>query len=66
LAWIVNSHGKEIEKQLVFNYRQADYLNNVYDYEIQELYNYKTKGPDVDDFGQGQDGYVELILEGKD
>ncbi len=62
LAWIVNSHGTEAKKQLVFNYRQADYLDSVYDFEMQEVYNYSTKGPDVDDFGQGQDGYVELVL----
>ncbi|GAB1857241.1 hypothetical protein MHTCC0001_20770 [Flavobacteriaceae bacterium MHTCC 0001] len=63
MAWILKKHGAASSKTLVFNYKQADRLNEIDRPHMKATYNYKTVWPDVNDFGIGDDGYVKLILE---
>lgn len=64
MAWIVKSHGNEDKKNLFFNYKQAQYLGNVYHSDMKEEYNYTAQGPQVDEFGQGLDGYIKMVFDG--
>ena len=63
MAWILKKHGAASEKTFVFNYKQGNRLLDVDDFQMKQTYNYKTLWPDVNEFGQGTDGYVKLILE---
>jgi len=63
MAWILKKHGTESSKTFVFNYKQGDRLLDVNNSQMKQTYNYKTMWPDVNEFGQGKDGYVKLTLD---
>lgn len=63
MAWILRNHGAASEKTFVFNYKQGDRLLDVDDDHMKQLYNYETLWPDVDQFGNGTDGYLKLTLD---
>lgn len=63
MAWILKKHGTDTLKTFVFNYKQSDRLIEVDDDQMKHKYNYLTLWPDVDEFGNGTDGYVKLSLD---
>ncbi len=63
MASIINNHQLEDHKTLVFNYRQGDRLLDIDDETIKQKYNYSTLWPDVDEWGNGVDGYVKIIID---
>ena len=63
MAWILKKHGSTSGKNFVFNYKQSDRLLDVDNFQMKQTYNYNTLWPDVNEFGQGTDGYIKLILE---
>ncbi|MFD2562357.1 ComEC/Rec2 family competence protein [Aquimarina rubra] len=63
IASILNNHPVESHKTLVFNYKQGERLLDVDDDLSKKKYNYDTIWPDVDEWGNGIDGYVKLIIE---
>ncbi|MDO5981595.1 MBL fold metallo-hydrolase [Flavivirga spongiicola] len=63
LAQIVKSHGTEKLKTLVFNYRQFERFTDLDNLQLKNKYKYQTIWPDVDQFGNGHDGYIKLNLE---
>ncbi len=58
IAWILKKN--PAQKTLVFNYRQANRLSILENENLQKKYQYKLRWPDVDEFGQGTDGYVKV------
>lgn len=62
MAWILKKHGAGHLKSLVFNYIQWNRLEDVYDPYMKNLYNYRVIVPDVDEWGNGLDGYVKIKL----
>ncbi|NHF58111.1 MBL fold metallo-hydrolase [Flavobacteriaceae bacterium TP-CH-4] len=63
LAWIVKSHGADTFKTMVFNYRQGERLLAIDNSASKQKYNYGVLWPDVDQWGNGTDGYVKLTLD---
>ena len=62
IAWILKSHQSHSPKKLVFNYMQQDRLIDVESSDGKAMYNYETLWPDVDEFGNGKDGYIKLTF----
>lgn len=62
MAWILKSHEVEADKTFVFNYKQGERLQDVDDHIIKEKYNYDVIWPDIDVWGNGKDGYIQLTI----
>ncbi|MBK9983316.1 MAG: MBL fold metallo-hydrolase [Saprospiraceae bacterium] len=62
LASIIQSNGNPSQKNIVFNYRQRNRFQHIDIEEIKNKYNFKCFWPDVDEFGQGKDGYYLLTI----
>ncbi len=62
MASILNNHPVDSYKTFVFNYKQGDRLLDIDDDMCKQKYNYDTLWPDVDEWGNGVDGYVKLII----
>ncbi|WP_299436718.1 MBL fold metallo-hydrolase [uncultured Aquimarina sp.] len=62
MASILNNHPVASYKTFVFNYKQGDRLLDIDDDMSKQKYNYDTLWPDVDEWGNGVDGYVKLRI----
>ncbi len=62
LAWILKEHQEHQPKTFVFNYRQTRKYDEIEDPNIKAAYKYETLWPDVDEFGNGDNGYVKLHI----
>ena len=62
LSALVRSHNAQETKKLVFNYKQQQRLDEINLQDIQSKYNFQCLWPDVDEFGNGRDGYFKLEL----
>jgi hypothetical protein len=62
LARIVSTKGQHGKKNLVFNYTQGDRFSDLRLGAMKEKYHYDLIWPDVDQWGNGKDGYVRVEL----
>ena len=61
LAWILKQHQNH-KKNFVFNYQQEERLQALESLPLKQEYNYQTVWPEVDQWGNGKDGYVKIEL----
>jgi len=62
LARIVSTAGPLEKKSLVFNYSQGDRFSDLKLQEMRDKYHYDLVWPDVDEWGNGKDGYVRVEI----
>ena len=62
LAKIVSTPGPHGKKSLVFNYRQGNRFSDLELQSMKEKYGHDLLWPEVDQWGNGKDGYVRLAF----
>jgi beta-lactamase superfamily II metal-dependent hydrolase len=62
LSRIVATNGPHAKKNLIFNYAQGDRFSDLKLQSMKDKYHYDLFWPEVDQWGNGKDGYVKVEL----